>query len=510
LSNLNKLIIILLLFLTSLTIKGEVGNPTPFYIHSRLQSAGKPFELSPERNRYAQLLALSEYGTFDLPFEVAKIVTPDLGYIDGRYVSIYPPGFTLLALPFYLIGKQFNLAQLATYFLPSLFAIISIIFILNIAKSIGLSQNTAILAGFIFIFGTNSWAYTTSLSQHLITSFLLLISIRLLLFSSNFWYSGLIWATLAFAACVDFPNVVIFLPVLLATAIHYLFVQKKLTSLVFNMKLSFFYSSIVMLPILFAWGYYNFQVFHKPIAIGLQTVHISSFDDNNQPIYKRSGNIAQLDRLIQPGRLMNGLSVLLFSKDRGLIIFSPVMFMSLWGIKQLVKKNRFIAMTLLWSIVLTVLLYAMWVDPWGGWAFGPRYLIPAFALFSIFLAAAIEKYRKNWIFMITFIILAVYSFLISGLGAVTSNAIPPYREAVGIGSYYNFLRNYEYLIQGVSGSFIYNTFLRGFISLPLFYLGLMSVVLCIFFLLLWRVKKSESIFFFEKNIGWEKIHLQKN
>ena len=62
------------------------------------------------------------------------------------------------------------------------------------------------------------------------------------------------------------------------------------------------------------------------------------------------------------------------------------------------RKNKELAVTIILMILSIILLYGMWGDPWGGWAFGTRYLIPAFALMSIPIGMALNKYGKKWYF----------------------------------------------------------------------------------------------------------------
>jgi hypothetical protein len=154
----------LLLFLV---IKGVSGNPSAEQINKSLKTAGKPFELSPERNRYSQLIALVEYKSFDLPLNVAKTVVPDLGYSDGKYISIYPPGLTVLFMPFYIIGRFVGLSQLFTFLVPLISAFLCFLLIIKISVKLDISKYAGILAGFIFLFATSSWAYGGSLYQHL-------------------------------------------------------------------------------------------------------------------------------------------------------------------------------------------------------------------------------------------------------------------------------------------------------------------------------------------------------
>ena len=105
----------------------------------------------------------------------------------------------------------------------------------------------------------------------------------------------------------------------------------------------------------------------------------------------------------------------------------------------------------------------MFGDPWGGWSFGPRYLIPATAVACIPIGLIVTRFRKNLAFTILFWAAALWSIFLSSLGALTTNLIPPKKEASGLSVYipYTPLRNIEMMNQGRTSSLFYNTFLVG-------------------------------------------------
>lgn len=138
---------------------------------------------------------------------------------------------------------------------------------------------------------------------------------------------------------------------------------------------------------------------------------------------------------------------------------------------------------LLATVGITVLLYSMWGDPWGGWAYGPRYLIPAMAIFSIGVAYWVSVPGKELLKRIVTFILVIPSSALALLGAITTNAIPPEVEGHQLNLPYTFIRNIEFLQNNRGGSFIYNTY---FPRTPLisYYLVLLVVVIAVFFAVL--------------------------
>ena len=90
------------------------------------------------------------------------------------------------------------------------------------------------------------------------------------------------------------------------------------------------------------------------------------------------------------GQTFRGIVTLLVSRDRGLIFFFPVFLFAIHGIYVVLKaKNSYIYVALA-VIVLNILVYAAYDDPWGGWAFGPRYLIISTPLLATLCGIAFE------------------------------------------------------------------------------------------------------------------------
>ncbi len=141
------------------------------------------------------------------------------------------------------------------------------------------------------------------------------------------------------------------------------------------------------------------------------------------------------------------------------------------------RRKKSIALSVISISVLIITLYGMWGDPWGGWAFGIRYMIPAFAVLSIPLGIAIKEYGKKWFFVIPFIIIFIYSVFINLAGALTTNKIPPSVE-VDSERYptYTFIHNIKLALDGKTSSYIYNTYLEN-INFRIFFFTLFAIII---------------------------------
>ncbi|MDP3888566.1 MAG: hypothetical protein Q8Q24_00835, partial [bacterium] len=157
------------------------------------------------------------------------------------------------------------------------------------------------------------------------------------------------------------------------------------------------------------------------------------------------------------------------------IYYAPVVLFGIIGFLLALRKK--VQMTTLLAAVVgaNILLYSMWGDPWGGWAFGSRYLIPSYAILSIFIALLLTYWRKKYIFLALFALVAFYSITVNTLGAITTSAVPPQVEVLnleklsGMVQRYTYQRNWEFLLAGNSKSFAYQTFLKDYLTPLQFY-----------------------------------------
>jgi hypothetical protein len=144
--------------------------------------------------------------------------------------------------------------------------------------------------------------------------------------------------------------------------------------------------------------------------------------------------------------------------------------LGLLGIYFASKAGARLAPLMVAVIGANLLLYSMWGDPWGGWAFGSRYLIPSYAILSIFLGYLLAKFNKNILLFIIFTLLCFYSVDINTIGALSTSAVPPKVQVLelekvsGIVQKYNHERGLDLLKNGKSKSFVYNTYLSNTIS----------------------------------------------
>lgn len=482
----------------ALSLRGVYGNPNPETLNSLYFKDEGPLELSPEKGRFALIFSFIEDRSFNFSLPVAKSVTPDLGYQDGKYVSLFNPGVSFLAAPGYIIGKNYNASQIGSFATIALFALLNVLLVRGIAKKLGANGTASSLAALVFLFGTPAFAYAVTLYQHHVTTFLMLLSIYILLKFKGILPLFFVWILVAGSLIIDYPNFFLFLPIGLYALARVFPIQEVNKDLKLDIKLLGLvsFTSIVIPVSLFLW--IHKVSYGNPLQLAGTVQTVEDFDENGKPLFRA-------DRLRLEGReieaetlntdksaigffktrnVIKGLYLYLVSDERGILVFTPVLLVSIFGIYFSYEKKPKATALLLALIGVNLAVYSMWDDPWGGWAFGSRYLIPSYALLAIFLAFALTRFRKNSIVLLLFLFLAVYSVSVNTLGALTTNKVPPKGEAIALEAISNvkeehtYKRNWNFLTSNRSKSFVYQFFAKDYISATeYFYIVSGSIVL---------------------------------
>ena len=245
---------------------------------------------------------------------------------------------------------------------------------------------------------------------------------------------------------------------------------------------------VVIIPLVF-FLWFNYVSYGNPLQLSgtLQTgPQVTSTKDlaslPNPAADQKETNTRNALSFFQTRNILNGFYIQFLSPDRGIIYYTPVVIFGLLGFILAYKKRAKMTALLISIIGANILLYEMWGDPWGGWAFGSRYLIPAYAILAIFIALLLTYWGKKIILLAIFLPVTIYSIAINTLGAITTSSIPPQVEVLqlekisGLVQRYTYQRNWEFLLAGNSKSFFYQTFLKQYTSPLIFYIFLTSSI----------------------------------
>lgn len=502
------------------SIRGLPGNPTPVELNQFSWRDNGPFELSPERGRYALLYSLVENKSFSFTPELARFTVPDLAYSPQKgYVSLFAPAVSFMVIPGYLIGKSFGDAQFGAYAVIAFFALLNVLLIRAIALRLGAHSVAATIGGFAFLFASPSFAYAVNLYQHHISTFLILLSLYLLVRFNNILSLCLIWMLYALSVSVDYPNFFLMFPIAVA-ALGRAFIVKKdetRTHVFFSLGKFLTVVSVVIPLLFFFWS--NTVSYGNPLQLAGGLTAVSDVAPDGSPIFvdrataalkKTNADEPPPTKEAEPQRnvlnffqnrnLMNGFYIHFFSPDRGILVYAPIMFFAILGIYFALKKRQKTILVIFGVLGANILLYSMWGDPYGGWAFGSRYLIPAYALLSLFIALALTRFKKNSIFLLIFFIVLSYSIAVNTMGAITSSRNPPQIQILslekdsGIKQEYTFLRNAQMLAAGQSKAFFFKTYMKNYVSAWNYYyiLTVLIVFTAALLLIFLRFTKTKS------------------
>jgi hypothetical protein len=432
----NILVYFILIFLSivflSFFIKGDKGNPI-YYQTERNTKVGSPFESSGSSSRFALTEAIIENNSVTLTKEQARFAAPDVSLYNDKFFTTFMPGVSFIGAPFYLLGKQFGLQQLFAYFSVTLFGLLNMILIAVIAYRLGANLFTSLLSGFLFLFATNALSYSLFYTQHSTSTTFLLLSILTVLGKRTVLKTILFGICLGAGLLLDIPNLFLLLPVAIYLVAKHISIlnEKSAFKVIFNTKL--FALLIGFIPFLIILFWYNLHTTGTYTKIGQTVGRSLYFTDLKQVNLKEEEKDAPTTFALPfvPRAQINGMYTLLISNERAWLYYSPIVLIGILGLITMYKdrKKRGITNTLVAIVVMDIILYSMFGDPWGGWAFGPRYLIPAAAILCIALAVAIKTYKTRLWFVIVFAGTAIYSLFINVLGAVTTSALPPKVEA---------------------------------------------------------------------------------
>jgi len=486
------LIGLLCLTLYVLTIRGNWNVPTHIQIDKELFNNGQAFETSQERSRYAIILSLINDHTFAID-NYASMGTPDIGLIGGHYYSFFPPGASVLAIPLYLLGLKLGATQIFTFLISTIFAFLTILMIIKFAKALGMSWSKAIFAAIAFGFATNAWGYSVTLYAHLISAFLLLggLYIATIKERHSIIDSVLFWLLYALAVYIDFPNLFIFLPVALVftfTGVNFEKIKNKLSV---SFKWKYLLTPIVFLALMGLYGYYNYVHFGSPTVLSNSIPRVKDLKTTIKEAAPENGR--ESVGALNTRNMLNGFQSFTTNIDRGIAIYSPVVLLSIFMLfgayKKLGTKEK-VGLVVVPATCLT--LYTMFGDPYGGWAFGSRYMIAVLPELCILAGFALNHLHKNFAVKLIFTLVFLYSLGVSLLAPLTTNVIPPKVEAGSLGLIYDYRINIRMLNENKLNSFVFNNYANKYVGGWQYYWGIYGLVALVGTTLIWVNGKTEE------------------
>src|SRR5262245_30379514 len=103
-------------------------------------------------------------------------------------------------------------------------------------------------------------------------------------------------------------------------------------------------------------------------------------------------------RLSDTYPMFNGWAGALVSPSRGVFVYTPIFFFSIWGMVLAVRERWFVSLPLYLCAVIVgswLLLGYYWLWWWAGHSYGPRYFSDVSPLFVLFLVPVLWKWRAS-------------------------------------------------------------------------------------------------------------------
>lgn len=494
----------------ALTIRGIPGNPTSKDLNDPRWKDEGPLELSPDRGRFALTYSLIEDKSFQFSIDVARFAAPDVAVNNGKFASLFAPTLSYVIAPGYMIGKMLGASQVGAFAVIAVFAILNTFLIRSIAIKLGAHPIAGTIAGLLFLFASPGFAYAVTLYQHHVSTFLILCSIYILLQTKRIIPLTIVWFFCAVSISLDNPNLFLMFPIGLYALTRIISLKAEERSYTIRiLPFGFLTLTIMAIPIAF-FLYFNKMSYGNPFQLGGTVAAAAVVDEFGKvdlpEIQKRKQEekLAKQQETTNKGQteqhkkeavgffktrdLPNGLYTHFFSLDRGMWLYTPVLLLGFVGF-FFFSREKSMRSVMLAIIGVNVLLYSLWGDPYGGWAFGSRYLIPSYALLAIGISLLLTQKARNLFIVLVIFILSIYSVGVNTIGALTSNRNPPYVQILDLESLtkrpekYTYERNMEMLNSNHSKSFVFQIVARQYMSAWQYMWIISGILSCILFFL---------------------------
>lgn len=347
-------------------------------------------------SRLGMVKSIVEENRFEIDtYHKHILITNDKAKLRGHYYSDKAIGATLIGAEFYFpiygiyhaLGTQMNIdafSQVIAFLVISLLCALMAPFIYSFAKQITNNAMFSLLVTCAVCFGTPLYKYSTLYYAHslvgmfLFTAFFIWFCIRdeEQINLTKVLISGYL---LGYAIITEYPTAII----AGCIGLYILYVLWKKKSL-FDIKIYIRLMIGAIIPIILALTY-NTAVFHHPFKTGYSYEVIPTFLEGQQ------GGLMGIG---WPN--LSSLFYMTFHSSMGVFWQSPVLLLAFLGWFRMWQNPRYRAEAILsFGVVVIYFLmmsgYFIW---WGGSAFTPRNLIPAFPFFGIPLVFLFKKWER--------------------------------------------------------------------------------------------------------------------
>ena len=283
---------------------------------------------------------------------------------DGHFYSTHDIGFPLLVVPFYIIGGALGVVL----FIPLVTSLVNLSQYFACRRITGddhISFTTTLVMGF----ATLICPYSNQLYPELLMALLLLVSINLVL---KYGLTNSVQLTMGLLVGYGFLMKAAYSAIIVGLALVLFIISIRTRRPNF---LLFIAGATVWLAI---FCYYNTIAFGSAFAVPLASGE-SAYPQivANNAIFAATG--------------------LIFDRYRGLLPYSPVLLLSVLGLRPLLKERSDVFTLATGAVLAEYVGACLFTHWWAGWSLPARYLVSVLPLFSPPLSLALKNYlHKLW------------------------------------------------------------------------------------------------------------------
>lgn len=144
-----------------------------------------------------------------------------------------------------------------------------------------------------------------------------------------------------------------------------------------------------------------------------------------------AGQVSDTMPLLSVSNFASKLWFYLGAPTSSIFLFTPLVLFGIAGIWSLAKKDRWLKCVLI-LIPALQLVHVASMETFGGYQYGPRYLLPTLGCLMLGVAIWLSRKHAQWE-KVVFVLAALYSITVSALGAIQTVMYPmpgPYAPAV--------------------------------------------------------------------------------
>jgi 4-amino-4-deoxy-L-arabinose transferase-like glycosyltransferase len=298
--------------------------------------------------------------TYNL-IETGELVTEEsmgLPGKDGRYYSWYGLGQSLLAIPFYILGKWMGNAVTVVSLINPLIGAFTCVVIFRFCTRLGYSHRASLIVTFFYGLGTFAWPYAKMNHDGPITTLFTLLSVYcVFVYHKLDLYRYLVLSSFALGAAVltRFTSFVV-LPVIF---IFIYFMNRPEGSIKGKPFLKEFAVYLLCLS-----PFIGLTVWYNDYRFG------SVFETGYSLFAEMAGFQA-----FSIAYALEGLPGFLLSPNKSYFLYSPVALLFFFSIRGFHRQHKTVASMFLGIILSYLFFYSSYRFWHGDWAWGPRYLL---------------------------------------------------------------------------------------------------------------------------------------